>query len=79
MFYWEETLFSLSNEHDHEATQAQPKHVDSLILSSPGRYTINLARTPIAASHQAIEHQILEEMGLDDLEVDPQTQSVPEG
>ena len=37
-----------------------------------------LERTPIATSHQQIQQQILEELGLDDLEINPQNMTIPE-
>ena len=54
MFSWGESLFTISNEQDHETQHAIPKQLGPLTISSPGRYTINLTRTPVQQSHQHI-------------------------
>ena len=61
----------MSNENDHETTASLPKHIHSLIISCPARFTLHLARTPLAHSHPHILQLVLAEMGLDDQEDHP--------
>jgi predicted nucleic acid-binding Zn-ribbon protein len=66
MFSWGESIFTISNEQDHEAQHTAPKQVGTLTLSSPGRYTINLSRMPVQQSHQHVLQMVLEELGLEE-------------
>lgn len=53
-------MFTVTNEQDHETQHALPKSVGTLLLHSPGRFTVNLSRIPIAQSHQQIHQTILQ-------------------
>ena len=60
MFSEGESMFTVTNEQDHETQHALPKSVGTLLLHSPGRFTVNLSRIPIAQSHQQIHQTILQ-------------------
>ena len=65
MYSWQDKLINITNQHDHQNQQALPKQVDTLILSSPGRYHIILSRTPTPHSTDTVLQLIQEEYGLE--------------
>lgn len=45
MYSWEDKLINVTNEADHETQYTLPKQVESISITSPGRYHVLLSRT----------------------------------